>query len=259
MIAPAVVVGAGPGGLAVAAALSRAGVPSAVLERGRDVGSAWQARYDSLRLHTTRWLSGLPGAPIPRRYGRWVARDDFVTYLRDYADRFDVHPEFGVEVHRIDRQGEGWRLETSQGARDARAVVIATGYSRVPRLPDWPGRETFAGVLMHSSEYREPSPYRGWHVLVVGAGNSASEIALDLVGVGARVDLAVRTPPNIVRRDTFGVPSQLFGIAFNRAPERVMNPLSAALRRGSVPGPPAPRVAAPPRGGLTPVLRGPAG
>jgi putative flavoprotein involved in K+ transport len=255
MIAPAVVVGAGPAGLAVAAALSRAGVPSAVLERGRDVGSAWQARYDSLRLHTARWLSGLPGAPIPRRYGRWVARDDFVAYLREYADHFDVHPEFGVEVHRIDRQGEGWRLETSQGARDARAVVIATGYSRVPRLPDWPGRETFAGVLMHSSEYREPSPYRGWHVLVVGAGNSASEIALDLVGVGARVDLAVRTPPNIVRRDTFGVPSQLFGIAFNRAPERVMNPLSAALRRVSVPDLSAHGLPAPAGDGFTQFLR----
>jgi putative flavoprotein involved in K+ transport len=255
VIAPVVVVGAGPAGLAVAAALSRADVPCTVLERGPDVGPAWQGRYDSLRLHTTRWLSGLPGAPIPRRYGRWVARDDFVTYLRDYADRFDVHPEFGVELHRIDRQGEGWRLETSQGARDAPAVVVATGYSRVPRLPNWPGRETFTGVLVHSSEYREPSPYRGRHVLVVGAGNSASEIALDLVGVGARVDLAVRTPPNIVRRDTFGVPSQLFGIALKRAPERMMNPLSAALRRVSVPDLSAHGLPSPARDSFTQFLR----
>ena len=56
------------------------------------MGAAWQGRYDSLRLHTVRWLSGLPGAPIPRRYGRWVARDDLVTYLQDYADRFDIQP-----------------------------------------------------------------------------------------------------------------------------------------------------------------------
>src|SRR3954463_2873297 len=126
MIAPAVVVGAGPAGLAVAAALSRAGVPSAVLERGRDVGSAWQARYDSLRLHTVRWLSGLPGAPIPRRYGRWVARDDVVAYLRDYAERFGVRPEFGVEVLRVDRADPGWTLRTSRGEYTAPAVVIAT-------------------------------------------------------------------------------------------------------------------------------------
>ena len=255
MITPVVVVGAGPAGLAVAAALSRAGAPVAVLERGPDVGSAWRARYDSLHLHTARWLSGLPGAPIPRRYGRWVARDDFVAYLREYADRFDVHPEFGVDVRRIDREGEGWRLETSQGPRSARAVVVATGYSRVPRLPDWPGRETFPGVVVHSSEYREPSPYRGRHVLVVGAGNSASEIALDMVGVGARVDLAVRTPPNIVRRDLLGVPSQLFGIALKRAPERVMNPLSAALRRVSVPDLSAHGLPSPAGDGFTQFLR----
>src|SRR4051795_4453341 len=235
MIAPAVVVGAGPAGLAVAAALSRAGVPSAVLERGRDVGSAWQARYDSLRLHTARWLSGLPGAPIPRRYGRWVARDDFVSYLRNYAERFGVRPEFGVEVRRIDQADEGWTVRTSRGEWSAPVVVVATGYSRVPYLPDWPGRAGFTGTLLHSSDYREPSPYRGQHVLVVGAGNSASEIAVDLARAGARVDLSVRTPPNIVRRDTFGVPSQLLGVALKHVPERVMNPMTRVLRKVSVP------------------------
>ena len=255
MINGAVVVGAGPAGLAVAAALSQAGEPCTVLERGPDVGCAWQARYDSLRLHTARWLSGLPGAAIPRRYGRWVARDDFVAYLRDYADRFEVRPEFGVDVHRIDRNGEAWRLQTSQGPRNAAGVVVATGYSRVPRLPEWPGRDTFEGELLHSSAYREPSPYQGRHVLVVGAGNSASEIALDLVDAGARVDLAVRTPPNIVRRDTFGVPSQVLGIALKRAPERVMNPLSAALRRVSVPDLAAHGLPAPTGDGFTQFLR----
>lgn len=79
---------------------------------------------------------------------------------------------------------------------------MASGYSRTPNLPDWPGRDSFTGPLMHSADYRAPSPYLGWRVLVVGAGNSAAEIAVDLVGAGARVDLSVRTPPNIVRRDT---------------------------------------------------------
>jgi cation diffusion facilitator CzcD-associated flavoprotein CzcO len=71
-------------------------VSCVVLERAVSVGAAWQGRYDSLRLHTIRWLSGLPGARIPRRYGRWVAWDDFVAYLRTYAHRFGVRPEFGV-------------------------------------------------------------------------------------------------------------------------------------------------------------------
>ncbi len=199
------------------------------------MGAAWQGRYDSLRLHTVRWLSGLPGAGIPRRYGQWVARDDLLAYLRDYAHRFGVHPEFGVEVTRLDRAGANWRVETSAGPRLASVVIVATGYSRTPHVPDWPGRDEFAGTLLHSTDYREPSPYRGRHVLVVGAGNSAAEIAVDLVGVGARVDLSVRTPPNIVRRDTLGVPSQLLGVALKRAPERVMNPLATVLRRLTVP------------------------
>jgi putative flavoprotein involved in K+ transport len=230
-----IVIGAGPGGLAAAASLQQQGVPCTLLERASSVGAAWEGRYDSLRLHTVRWLSGLPGAPIPRRYGRWVTRDDLVTYLHDYAERNGLQPELGVEVIRIDRDGGGWRVETSEGARAAGAVVVATGYSRTPYLPDWPGRESFPGSFIHSADYREPSSYAGRRVLVVGAGNSASEIAVDLVGAGAQVELSVRTPPNIVRRDTLGVPSQLFGIALKRAPERIMNPLGRLLRRISVP------------------------
>ncbi len=229
------VIGAGPAGLAVAATLAPQGRPCVVIERAGSVGASWQGRYDSLRLHTVRWLSGLPGAPIPRRYGRWVARDDLVAYLREYAERFGVRPEFGVDALRLDRTGSLWTVQTTQGEVTAETVVVATGYSRVPYRPAWPGADAFTGELLHSADYREPSRYRGRHVLVVGAGNSAAEIAVDLAAAGAQVDLSVRTPPNIVRRETLGVPSQLLGVALKRAPERVMNPLSAALRRASVP------------------------
>ena len=249
------VVGAGPAGLAVAATLQQRGVACTVLERGESMGAAWQGRYDSLRLHTVRWLSGLPGARIPRRYGRWVTRDDLVAYLHDYAARFQVRPELGVEVTRVDRADDGWRVQTSAGPREATAVVMATGYSRTPMLPDWPGRDSFPGTLIHSADYREPSPYLGQHVLVVGAGNSAAEIAVDLATTGARVDLSVRTPPNIVRRDTLGIPSQLLGIALKKAPERVMNPLSALLRRISVPDLAAHGLPAPAGDGFTQFLR----
>lgn len=250
-----IVVGAGPAGLAVAATLRQHGVPFTVLERASSVGAAWQGRYDSLRLHTVRWLSCLPGAPIPRRYGRWVARDDLVEYLHDYARRFDIDPELGVEVAKIDRVDDSWQVHTSNGPRQASAVILATGYSRTPFLPDWPGRAEFPGPLLHSSAYREPSPYAGQQVLVVGAGNSAAEIAVDLVGVADRVELSVRTPPNIVRRDTLGVPSQLLGVALKRAPEPVMNVLSTALRRISMPNLTEHGLPAPSGDGFTQFLR----
>ncbi len=235
--APTVVVGAGPAGLATAAALAREGRPVTLLEKADQVGASWAARYDSLHLHTIRWLSGLPGMRIPRRYGRWVARDDLVRYLDDYAREHGLSPELGVAATRIDPAdgGDGWLVSTDDGVRSARRVVLATGYSHTPRRPDWPGVDTFTGDLRHSADYREPSPYAGQHVLVVGAGNSATEIALDLLGAGATVSLSVRTPPNIVRRDVHGFPNQLFGIALKKAPAALMDPLAAGMRRISVP------------------------
>ena len=232
---PVVVVGAGAAGLATAAALRERGREVQVLERADRVGASWAGRYDSLHLHTVRWLSGLPGLPIPRSYGRWVARDDLVLYLATYARKRSLQPELGTTVTRIDRDGSGWQVRTDRGDRPASRVVVATGYSHTPRRPAWPGVDTFPGDLRHSADYREPSSYAGKRVLVVGAGNSATEIALDLLGVGAEVMLSVRTPPNIVPRDTVGVPSQVLGIALKRLPERFMDPLTATLRRISVP------------------------
>ncbi len=233
--APVVVVGAGPAGLATSAALVRAGATVVLLERADQVGASWAARYDSLHLHTVRWLSALPGLRIPREYGRWVARDDLVRYLATYAEVHGLTPELGVTVSRVDTSGTGWLVRTDTGDRPAGRVVLATGYSHTPRRPDWPGVETFTSDLLHSADYREPSTYAGKDVLVVGAGNSATEIALDLIGAGARVTLSVRTPPNIVRRDTYGIPSQVFGVALKRVPARLMDPLAAGMRRISVP------------------------
>jgi putative flavoprotein involved in K+ transport len=251
-----VIVGAGAAGLAVAATLRRRGIDCDVLERSSSLGSAWAGRYDSLQLHTIRWLSGLPGYPFPRRYGRWVARDDVVRYLQGYANRNQVEPQLGVEVTRVDRDGDGWRVETSAGTRRTPVVVMATSFSNSPFLPDWAVQGGAAQIpLVHSSTYRNPEAYRGKRVLVVGAGNSAAEIAVDLARAGVAVSLSVRTPPNIVRRDTLGVPSQLLGIALRRVPERVMNRLSAVLRRVSVPDLSAYGLPAPTADGFTQFLR----
>ena len=230
----ALVIGAGPAGLAVAAELQGRGITTTVVDRGDDVGAAWRMHYDRLHLHTTRVFSGLPGMAIPRRYGRYVSRAAVVDYLEAYAARRGVRPRFAVAVERLDRTQTGWRATTSAGELRAERVVVATGFSHTPHLPDWPGRETFTGELLHSSAYRTGAAYRGRRALVVGVGNSGAEIAVDLVEQGAAdVGLAMRSAPHVVPRTVVGVPAQLLGIALRRAPAAVgdlaARPIQAVL------------------------------
>ncbi|AWK09698.1 monooxygenase [Streptomyces spongiicola] len=234
---PVYVIGAGPGGLAVAAALRERGVRAVVLEKSDSVGASWRGHYDRLHLHTTRRLSGLPGLPMPRRFGRWVARDDVVGYLEKYAEFHELDLVTGVEVSRIEPDGSDWVLHATGGRRlTGRAVVVATGFNHTPRMPDWPGREAYTGELLHASAYRNPAPYEGRDVLVVGAGNTGAEIAADLAGAGAsRVRLAVRTAPHIVRRSTAGWPAQRTGILVRRLPVPLVDVAGRLLARIAVP------------------------
>jgi putative flavoprotein involved in K+ transport len=228
----AAVIGAGAAGLWVAAELRRRAVEVVVLERADAVAATWRRRYESLRLNTVRWLSGLPGAPISRRAGRWPSRDEFVRYLERFAESRELDVRFGVEVCRIDRAGKAWRLETSTGALDARFVIVASGYDRVPKLPDWPGRHAFPGKLIHSSEYRNPKPFRGNDVLVVGVGNSGSEIATQLASGGAeRVRVSMRTPVNLVPREFLGLPITLFGRIAELQPARIVDRSGFLIQR----------------------------
>jgi cation diffusion facilitator CzcD-associated flavoprotein CzcO len=124
---------------------------------------------------------------------------------------------------------------TNDGSIRAETVVVATGYNRIPWMPDWPGRASFTGELLHSIGYRTPEPFRGKEVLVVGTGTSGAEIAVDLVEGGARaVHLSVRTPPNILRRDLGGFPTQVLRVGMRRLPPRVVDVLSGATRRLTV-------------------------
>lgn len=230
-----VIIGAGPAGLAVAASLRERDLPFRLIDAGHEVGGSWRGRYASLTLHTARSLSGLPGMAIPKEYGQWVARDDLIAYLREYARQFELFPEFGVRATRVVAEGTGWRVQTSTGDIDAAAVVVATGYSHTPYVPDWPGRDRFTGSVVHTSAYREPSPYEGQRIVVVGSGNSAADVVVDLVGTAAEVVMAVRTPPNIVRREALKIPSQYLGIASDVLPTAIMNAMSGLLRRATVP------------------------
>ena len=236
---PVYVIGGGPGGLAAAAALREQGVRAVVLEKSDRVGSSWRGHYDRLHLHTIRRWSALPGLAMPRRFGRWVSRDDMVRYLEKYAEHHELEVVTGVEVSRIDRtdDGTGWQLSATGGrVLTGRAVVVATGFNHTPRIPAWPGSEDFTGELLHAAEYRSPAPYAGKDVLVVGIGNTGAEIAVDLVEGGAsRVRIAVRTVPHIVRRSTAGWPAQATAVLVRRLPVRLVDRAGSLMCRVSVP------------------------
>ena len=133
-----VIVGAGPAGLAAAAGLRESGLDPLLIERSATIGSAWRTRYDSFRLHTIRWLSGLPGMPIPSTCGSWVGRDDFIAYLEKYANHFGVSPQFGIELRGLAAGDGGWVLTTSQGQVEVRRVVLATGACTQPYIRPGP-------------------------------------------------------------------------------------------------------------------------
>jgi putative flavoprotein involved in K+ transport len=236
---PVYVIGGGPGGLAVAQALRARRIRAVVLEKADRVGSAWRGHYDRLHLHTTRRLSALPGLPMPRRFGRWVARDDVVRYLEKYAEVHELEIVTGVEVSRVEPtpDGPGWLLHATGGRElTGAAVVVATGHNHTPYIPDWPGLGTYGGEFLHAGQYRNAAPYAGRDILVVGAGNTGAEIAVDLVEGGAsRVRLAVRTVPHIVRRSTAGWPAQRTSILVRRLPVHLVDRLARPVAKLSVP------------------------
>lgn len=235
MRAKVAVIGGGPAGLATAAMASKRGLTTITFDKADQVGASWMAHYDRLHLHTTRGLSGLPGMRIPRSEGRWVSRDGVVRYLNSYAARHELDVRNGIEVKGLSRIDGHWTVQTSDGEFETDAVVIATGYNKVPVLPDWPGREGFTGEVIHASSYRNPAGYEGSDVLVVGSGNSGAEIAVDLARGGAnRVWLSVRRSPHILRRSVLGTPTQAVGVVLRHLPEPVVNAISGTTARLTV-------------------------
>jgi putative flavoprotein involved in K+ transport len=226
-----VVIGGGGCGLSVAALLSRAGVRAVVLDRSA-VGASWRSRYERLHLHTHRLLSAYPGLRPSRARGTWMARDGVVAYLEALAAHHRIDVRAGVEAARIDRRADGWCVATSAGEFTARHVVIATGYNGRSRRPDWPGASSFAGELVYGSDYRNYSPYVGRDVLVVGSGNTGTEIAQDLAEHGAsRVRISIRTPPHIVPRNIGPLPITAVTIAIWRLPSWLTDPMLAVTQR----------------------------
>ena len=192
----AVVVGGGQAGLAAAHALRQAGRAPVVLEAADEPVGSWPSYYDSLTLFSPARYSALPGMAFPGDPDRYPHRDEVVDYLRRFAknlvDELDVDIRTGHRVTAVRRRGNGFTITVQDGPElTAPIVIAASGAFGSPHRPPLPGLDSFTGTVLHSTDYREPSPFAGQRVIVVGAANTAVQIGAELAE-HATVTLATR-------------------------------------------------------------------
>jgi cation diffusion facilitator CzcD-associated flavoprotein CzcO len=229
-----VIIGASAAGLAVARCLEEAGDRPILIEAEAQVGTMWRNAYRRLHLHTPRGRSGLPHLPMPASYPRYPSRQQVVDYLEAYAAALKTPPRFGVRATAVRRDGARWQVETPVEDFGADTVVIATGNTRVPDRPTWPGMDQYGGRLLHSADYRSGADFAGQRVLVVGFGNSACEIAVDLSEQGAAPSLAVRGAVNVIPRELLGIPIVQFGLIQRLTSPAVSDALTAPILRAAI-------------------------
>lgn len=194
-----VVVGGGQAGLATAYLLARAGVDFVVIDDRARPGDAWRARWDSLRLFTPAGFCALPGMAFPAQRNHRPGRDEMADYLTRYADVFGLPVRHGTRARRLDRVDGRYLVGTDLGVFEAPHVVVATGAFAAQRTPPYAAELDPSVRQLHSTRYRNPAQVDVETVLVVGAGNSGAEIALDLAP-GRRVWLAGRNTGHVTGR-----------------------------------------------------------
>ncbi|XP_021660541.2 probable indole-3-pyruvate monooxygenase YUCCA10 [Hevea brasiliensis] len=206
----AIIVGAGPSGLATSACLNQHSIPHIILEREDCFASLWKKySYDRLHLHLKKQFCELPHMPFPASSPTYIPKDHFIKYLDHYVSHFKISPIYQrcVESASYDEATKKWKVmvrnvsssETEEYS--ARFLVVASGEACNPFIPEVEGLNSFTGDALHSTQFGNGKAYRDKNVLVVGSGNSGMEIALDLANHGARTSIVVRSPVHILSRE----------------------------------------------------------
>jgi putative flavoprotein involved in K+ transport len=209
----AVIIGGGQAGLATAYELARLGVGLAVLEAGERIGDQWRGRWDSLRLFTPARYDGLPGSKFPAPAASFPGKDEMADYLERYARDGGLPVRTGVRALRLAQKGDSYLLETTRGEIAAQHVVVATGYQR-SKVPAFAADFNPAIHQLSAGEYRNPTQLIG-EVLVVGAGTSGVEIAIEAARAGHRTVLAGRGT-GAIPSITYAFNGRLFWFYANR-------------------------------------------
>lgn len=231
--APVIIVGAGPAGLAAGACLKQRGITPLIFEAGDAPGYTWLRLYDRLHLHTVKALSGLPGFPMPRDFPRYPSRAQVSDYLAAYAHHFGLTIETNCAVTHAAPEQDGWRVTTAKDEYHAQALVSATGIFSQPISATYADMELFGGRILHASLYQNAAPFAGQRVLVVGAGNTGAEIAVDLAEHGAQPTISIRAGANVVPLNLLGVPIQRWAHLIAVLPHAVTDIIAPVLLRRS--------------------------
>jgi putative flavoprotein involved in K+ transport len=200
-----VIIGGGQAGLSVGYYLARQGLPFVILEANPRIGDTWRTRWDSLRLFTPARFDGIAGLPFPAKAHSFPTKDEMADYLEGYAARFKLPVRTGVRVDRLSRAGDRYVVAAGDLRFEADNVVVAMATYQRPRVPAFAAELDPGVVQLHSSAYRNLSQLRKGGVLVVGAGNSGSEIAVEAARAGY--------PTWMSGRDTGHVPFRIEGKA----------------------------------------------
>ena len=223
---PVCIIGAGSSGMATAKALKEKGVKFDCFEIGSDIGGMWRyendnglsSAYRSLHIDTSRKSLGYSDFPIPEYHKDFLSHFEFVRYLEAYADRSDLrsHVHFNTRVEHIEPSADGtWLVRIEGGAVfHYRAVVVANGHLWDPRYPNFPG--TFNGETIHSHDYRTSEPFRDKKVMVVGIGNSAVDIAVDVCKQTTGTVVSTRRSAWIMPKYIMGIPVDRWSVFFAR-------------------------------------------
>ncbi len=203
---PAVlVVGGGHAGLSIGARLRQLNVDALIVDRNSRIGDNWRTRYHALTLHNQVQVNHLPYLPFPASWPTYIPKDKLAGWFEAYAEIMELDFWTGAEFSggSYDEKAGRWTVALRQAGGATRTVrprhiVMATGVSGIPNLPDIPSLKNFAGRVVHSHEYDSAAQWSGRDALVIGTGNSGHDIAQDLHSNGARVTLVQRSPTLIV-------------------------------------------------------------
>jgi putative flavoprotein involved in K+ transport len=175
-----IVIGGGQAGLTVGYHLAKRGRPFVILDANERIGDAWRKRWDSLRLFTPALFSRLPGLPLPAPRWSFPTKDEQADYLESYAERFELPVRNGVEVDGLSKLDGRFVVSAGDERFEAETVIVATGAHQIPVIPAFAAELDPRIVQLHSSAYRNPSQLQEGDVLLVGAGNSGAELAVEL-------------------------------------------------------------------------------